>query len=757
MSNKNVFGCVATSNKNVFASFAVLFFLLPAFCSAFTCDDINPKTGMSILTYIGESHKITAGRDVVTVDKRIKYCKDIEEKDYRFLLLINQQYETIGLLNCTIIKNGVRKECDKKLIETYLDGIILYLPEMKKGDSMEFSYQNDIKFPLDKVWSTSDIYLESESPIEKKDLTIEVPKALDFQYYASKQEPEISETAVNRLYSWHVENVPYYEEESLMPPLRHSLSRVSFTTFKSWDEVEEWFEGLFTEVMKKQYVEVKAAEVARGASTDREKVESLYNWVRDNITYQQYGLTFLSGYKPRELDDILRDQAGDCKGQAALLVTMLESVGIKSNPVIISYRDITRDVPGPYSFYHAVVHVPDVDGGMWLDTTCYYCPAGYLPSDYQNMYSLTLLDREKGFKPTMSLPAEKIAMSISSEDDVLSKDGSATIDTAVRMYDETAYAYQYQIRKKGLDSIQAILKEGMDELVTAECGEGKVSNFTMSFGDLNTNFSFSSTCKRYATKSGDKLILSAGSDSSGGLSAFSDIISKDKRRFPILIPYEIIFYINGSIKLPSCYAVEELPPSKSVDESFISVEDSLSYMKESNTLYTSALIKFKPDEIAAENFSNFKEVVSKLTEPYSIIAAPQDAAISSAVKDIQDAISKSGAASDVKATWGATLSSAQALSGEGKCGLALTQLKALQEEIKGYGAAVVKPSEPAQTTLEQKDGVTTQPTTTAAPAAGEEETPKDSGQSQGCLPALPAVLAVAVSLLMGVPYILIKR
>lgn len=743
--------------KNIFICFIFLFVLLPAFGCALSCEDINPKTGLDILSYISENHKLSEGRDVVMTTKHLRYCKDIEEKDYRFLLLINEQYESIGLLNCSVIKSGVRKECDKKLIETYLDGIILYLPAMKKGDSIEFSYEEDIKFPINKVWSTDDIYLESTAPIEQMDLTIEVPKTLDFQYYSSKQEPQISETTTSKVYAWHVKDVPYYEREPLMPPLRHSLSRVSFTSFKSWDEVEEWFEGLFKEVMKKQYVQNKASEIVRGATTDREKVVGMYNWVRDNISYQEYGFTFLSGYKPQELDDILRDEAADCKGQAALLVTMLDSVGIKAYPVVISYRDINRDVPGPYSFYHSIVYVPDVDGGMWLDPTCYYCPAGYIPIDEQDMYSLILLDGKKGFKPTLSLPPEKIAKTVVLESDVVSKDGSANIEGAVRMYEETAYVYQYIVKKKGMNSIKAILEEGMNEAMTKLCGEGKINNFTFDLGDGNTNLSFKSTCKRYATKSGDKLILNSQTDSSGSLSTFSEITAKDKRRFPILIPYEMIFDINGTIKLPPCYTIEELPPVKQVDESFITVGNNLSYNTDENAIESSSMIKFHPDEIAAENFSHFKEVISKITEPFSVIITPQESNIAKKAQGLENSINQSPAEPEVKGLWRDNLSLTQTLVSEGKCNQALKQLEALEETIKNYKTGKMGEGvSTTQPTIENKEVSTTQPTMAEKAGQTGQQT-EESGGGQSCFPALPAVLISILSILVGVPYSLTKK
>lgn len=667
----------------IFAVFCILF---AASASAFTCDDINPKTGRWITEYSEVTHKLSEGRDIITTIEHARVCKKIDENDYYYIaLLTNADYGDVGLLECDIIRNDVRSECDDDLIDTYLDGTIIYLPTMDVGDSIEYSYQEDIEFPADgEVWSTQDIYLESSSPIEEMVLKIEVPETMDFSHYSSKQEPETWNEGDKKVYSWGVKDVPYYEIESLMPPLRHSLSRVSFTSFDSWDDVGEWFEKLFREAMKAQYVEEDAEKLTKDARTNREKVEVIYEWVRDNITYETYGFSFLAGYKPRDLDEILIDESGDCKGQTALLTTMLNSAGITAHPVVVSYRDITKDVPGPYSFYHTVTYVPDVDGGMWLDPTCEYCPAGHLPIEFQNLYSMILLDGKDGFTPTLSLPTEQASRTVLSEEDIISNDGSGVGDMGITFYGDMSYMYQDWADEMGIESIESVLEEGMDEGLTGKCGDVSIENLTVDIrnGSMDMNLSF--TCKRFATKSGEKLVISSGGDTSGSFGLFSEVVAKDERRFPIWINYEFIVDIDSMSQLPPCYGMEELLPEVNIDESFVTITGYTEYDTEDNTLKSSGRVQFHMDEIPAENFAYFKEIISNLTKPFSMILYPQADEVSEKIDEMNAIINGSPAENETKNLWKAKVPHIDEVVESGKCQKVLDELSSLEEDIKSY-------------------------------------------------------------------------
>ena len=72
----------------------------------------------------------------------------------------------------------------------------------------------------------------------------------------------------------------------------------------------------------------KGQELAKGCSTDVEVVESVYNYIIDNFTYDyDKAATVQSGYIP-VVDDVFNSNTGICFDYAAVMATMLRSQGI---------------------------------------------------------------------------------------------------------------------------------------------------------------------------------------------------------------------------------------------------------------------------------------------------------------------------------------------------------------------------------------------------------------------------------------------
>jgi hypothetical protein len=182
---------------------------------------------------------------------------------------------------------------------------------------------------------------------------------------------------------------------------------------------------------------------------------------------------------------------------------------------LISYRDPEKDVPGPYSFYHSIVYVPGVDGGVWLDPTCSFCPPGHIPLGEQGLNSIILFDGKTGFTPTLTLPVEKAARVFISEADTLQPDASATGRSIIRYYGDTAYMYDELIEDKGLDSIIESMEEQLDDSMSAKWGDVTIEGLELEVEDGLMEMNLPYAVSRYASKSGDKLVLSYGGDSEG--------------------------------------------------------------------------------------------------------------------------------------------------------------------------------------------------------------------------------------------------
>lgn len=105
----------------------------------------------------------------------------------------------------------------------------------------------------------------------------------------------------------------------------------------------------------------KGAELAAGAADAIGVVNSVYNYVVNNMTYDvAKAASVQSGYLPN-VDQILATRTGICFDYAALMVSMLRSQDIPAK-LVVGYTGTT---------YHAWVNV-FIDGVGWIDNYIYF-------------------------------------------------------------------------------------------------------------------------------------------------------------------------------------------------------------------------------------------------------------------------------------------------------------------------------------------------------------------------------------------------
>jgi transglutaminase-like putative cysteine protease len=113
-----------------------------------------------------------------------------------------------------------------------------------------------------------------------------------------------------------------------------------------------------------------AVEAVRGVERGQPEIDSVFEWVRDNIEFRgEYGELLQSPEATINL------QAGDCDDQSTLIAALLSSLGFETR-----FRTLAmREDPGEYS--HVYAEVRDKRSGEWtpLDTTVQGSFPGWQP------------------------------------------------------------------------------------------------------------------------------------------------------------------------------------------------------------------------------------------------------------------------------------------------------------------------------------------------------------------------------------------
>src|SRR5215468_2758732 len=260
------------------------------------------------------------------------------------------------------------------------------VPGLRPGDTLEYRVVWRITTPLapNHFWLEHE-FLKGAWIVLDERLEVDIPQGSAAQLKTEAGlDPVVKEQDGRRVYSWKHANLKREdadkddekdgekkkeESDGPKPP------QVQMTTFKSWDEIGQWYASLQRDrIAPDDKIRAKVAEQTRGINGDLEKIEALYNYVSKNFRY--VSLSFGQGrYQPHAAAEIFANQYGDCKDKHTLLASMLTAAGMRAYPALInSSRKIDPDVPSPAQFDHVITAIPLGKETLWVDATAEVAP-----------------------------------------------------------------------------------------------------------------------------------------------------------------------------------------------------------------------------------------------------------------------------------------------------------------------------------------------------------------------------------------------
>lgn len=277
------------------------------------------------------------------------------------------------------------------------------VPGLRPGDLLEYRMVWNIHTALAQNHFWVEHNFITKGPIVlNNELTVNMPGASKVKL---KTEPgfdaTIKEENERRVYSWKHANLKpesdedekdkEKEEEAEKDDPDEVRPHVQLSTFQSWDEVGQWYAGLQRDrIVPDDKIKVKAEEVIRGRTTEKEKARALYEYVAKNFRYVSLSLG-QARYQPHAAADVMTNQYGDCKDKHTLLASMLAATGLKAYPVLInSTRKLDSDIPSPGQFDHVISAIPLGSETLWADTTSEVAPAGLLAPQLRNKKALMI-------------------------------------------------------------------------------------------------------------------------------------------------------------------------------------------------------------------------------------------------------------------------------------------------------------------------------------------------------------------------------
>lgn len=275
---------------------------------------------------------------------------------------------------------------------------IFTMPGIENGAIVEYKYTVNIRKRT--LWHSWIFQDEIPTLLSRFCLIHPSEWKLDYRAYNITQDPEVIKkpAGFRSTYRWEMRNVPPVKSEFAMPNLKEIVSRLSFSPvgIRTWKDVADWYYKLIDpQIEPDKDIENLARTLTAGRNTNQEKLQNIYEWVRDNIRYVAVEIG-IGSYQPNPAEKVLDNHYGDCKDMATLICALAKEANLEVYEVLISTRqnglpDTT--LPSPYHFNHAIAYCPTVgDNGTWMDATEKGCPFGQLPWYDQGVYVLVVAE-----------------------------------------------------------------------------------------------------------------------------------------------------------------------------------------------------------------------------------------------------------------------------------------------------------------------------------------------------------------------------
>ena len=344
---------------------------------------------------------------------RHRIVKILNESGYHhanFVIPFDDDTEVLNLEARTIRPNGDIVPLNKsRVFETSLyPDYVFYsdargkrftMPAVEPGCVLEFRWQLQVRnFTFWTRWP-----FQQTDPVLISRFAIRCPRSwdIDWKSYVLDIQPKIISSEGSFVeYQWEVRDLEPLRAEVGRPAGMREIPSLMFAPvhMRHWDDVARWYLSLAGDRMKPdRFITQIVDSLIRDAANDREKLQRIYEFVRDRVRYLAIEIG-IGGYQPHPAPEILANLYGDCKDMTTLIAAMAEAAGIDADPVLISTwqnGEMDTSVVSPAHFNHAIAMAVLPDSEIWMDATDKICAFGQLPWYDQNRLVVVVNDSGK--------------------------------------------------------------------------------------------------------------------------------------------------------------------------------------------------------------------------------------------------------------------------------------------------------------------------------------------------------------------------
>jgi cellulose synthase operon protein C len=413
------------------------------------------------------------------------------------------------------------------------------------------------------------------------------------------------------VHTFTAQNVEPLIHEYYSPPINDYLDTISVSTVESWDKYVSWERALLRDAfVSNAEIQKKYKQLTQNENTVKDKLESIFAFVAQEIRYQQEYENIIAGVKPHTAAQTLERGYGDCKDKAVLFIQLLNEGGIKAKYSVVKTTEtgkLIKKIPGQ-QFNHAIVYIPKQEGiekGFFMDPTVDLLEIGNLRNDNQGATAL-VLDHVSGEYKFKEIPYQSPEYNYQKHDRtfILDSSGKLSVTDKITLRGSLSSMLRQVLRTKEVaynmfrNLASALFKGGVLE---------KYENSDIDDIHNPLTVTIIADANSLKTKHADKITISLPDQIVN-----PDLVSLENRKLPLLTGIPSIYEVDTQFIVPEGMNVESMPEDIAMKGNCFEISRSSSF--EGNKLRISFVFKKECTIISVEDYSAYREQMLEIVK-----------------------------------------------------------------------------------------------------------------------------------------------
>lgn len=193
----------------------------------------------------------------------------------------------------------------------------------------EVTYKTD---DLEMGWSES-VYPVGGEPVKEFVFEVVTQDGFDLPWSSTSNVVDCAEE-INRLICKGENLEPYRSDSGVI--WRDVMGQIIVGQYRDWKEVyQESSRSFFSAIEKSDKVKSLVSDLTKGLDTQAEKIEAIFEYAARDIRYVSMS-ELGNRVTPHKTSDVFTKKFGDCKDKTALLIEMLQLIGVDAFPTLVA-------------------------------------------------------------------------------------------------------------------------------------------------------------------------------------------------------------------------------------------------------------------------------------------------------------------------------------------------------------------------------------------------------------------------------------